>query len=130
MPAAKKLPLDNLSASELKLFAGLIKEKSKRAMVVPPVREKVVEAAHRDDVKANGGLSLKFVSPGRRSVPDRIDMRPIPPEHREIVARYFNFTECKRPGEVPTAAQHREHERYRALGFVVKVIDTVATKKD
>ncbi|MDP2263264.1 MAG: VRR-NUC domain-containing protein [Hydrogenophaga sp.] len=87
------------------------------------VREKDVEADHRDAVKADGGISYKFVSPARRSVPDRLDLRPVPPEHRELVARYVRFTECKRPGEKPTPAQQREHDMLRGLGFVVDVVD-------
>lgn len=85
--------------------------------------EKQVEAAHRDAVKAEGGISYKFVSPARRSVPDRLDLRPVPPEHRELVARYVRFTECKRPGEKPTPAQLREHQMLRSLGFTVDVVD-------
>lgn len=88
-----------------------------------PIREKRVEAAHRDGVRDAGGLSLKFVSPGRAGVPDRIDLHPIPPEHREIVARYIQFTELKAPGKSPTPNQLREHERLRALGFIVNVKD-------
>lgn len=90
------------------------------------VSEKKVEADHRDAVKADGGLSYKFVSPARRAVPDRLDLRPVPPEHRELVARYVRFTECKRPGAKPTPAQLREHELLRSLGFTVDVIDTQA----
>lgn len=90
-----------------------------------PLSEKKVEASHRDAVKEDGGLSYKFVSPARRAVPDRLDLRPIPPEHRELVARYVRFTECKRPGEKPTAAQLREHNLLRSLGFTVDVVDSL-----
>lgn len=89
----------------------------------PRVTEKKVEANHRDTVKADGGISYKFTSPARRSVPDRLDLRPIPPEHRDLVARYVRFTECKKPGEKPTASQLREHEFLRSLGFTVDVVD-------
>lgn len=87
------------------------------------MRERVVEARHVVRVEAEGGLSLKFTSPGRRNVPDRIDLRPVPPEHREIVARYLRFTECKAPGAKPRHGQVREHTRLRALGFQVDVVD-------
>lgn len=93
-----------------------------------PLRESDIEAAHRDAVKAGGGISYKFVSPARRSVPDRLDLRPVPPEHREIVSWYVRFTECKRPGEKPTPPQQREHERLRALGFTVDVVDSKPSK--
>lgn len=87
------------------------------------MRERDIERQHVVSVEADGGVSLKFTSPGRRHVPDRIDLRPIPAEHREIVARYFRFTECKAPGGKPRPGQVREHARLRALGFVVDVVD-------
>lgn len=88
-----------------------------------PVRESQVEADHVTRVKGEGGISYKFKSPSRRSVPDRLDLRPIPAAVQAIVAQYVRFTECKRPGEDPTAAQTREHERLRALGFAVDIVD-------
>ena len=91
-------------------------------------RESDVEKDHIAVVKDDGGHSYKFTSPARRSVPDRLDLRPIPPEHREIVARYVQFTELKAPGEPPTESQIREHEYLRGLGFRVDVIDQ-RTKK-
>ena len=93
-----------------------------------PVREAQVEADHMARVKAEGGISYKFVSPARRSVPDRLDLRPIPAEHRALVARYVRFTECKKPGEKPTPSQLREHDFLRGLGFTVEVVDQ-RTKK-
>lgn len=75
-------------------------------------------------VKKAGGTAPKFTSPGRRSVPDRLDLRHIPPEDRAIVARYVRFVELKAPGRKATLAQLREHERLRDLGFRVEVIDT------
>jgi len=94
-----------------------------------PMLESVVEAAHMKSVKDQGGISYKFVSPARRSVPDRLDLRPIPEAVRELVAKYVRFTECKRPGELPTPSQHREHERLRALGFTVDIVDSLPTKE-
>ena len=86
-------------------------------------RERVIESSHRKVTEALGGVELKFVSPGRRGVPDRIKLMPIPAEHRALVARYFRFIEYKRPGAVPGPHQAREHERLRALGFTVDIID-------
>lgn len=65
-------------------------------------------------VKALGGSAEKFTSPGRRSVPDRL---VILPPGRVI------FVELKSPGKKPTPAQLRDHERRRALGCDVRVID-------
>ena len=71
-------------------------------------RESLIEKHLTPAVKAAGGVAYKFVSPGRRSVPDRIVLLP----GGRIV-----FVECKSPGKAPRADQLREHERLRALGF-------------
>lgn len=81
------------------------------------MRESDIEAALVDAVKAAGGLALKFTSPQRRSVPDRIVTLP---------GRGSVFVECKAPGRAPTAAQAREHARIRAAGGAVHVIDSTA----
>ena len=87
------------------------------------VLEKTVERRVVERAKAAGSIAYKFTSPGRPSVPDRLILSPVPPEHREIVARYVRFTEVKRPGGKPTPAQLREHEFLRGLGFQVDVVD-------
>lgn len=88
------------------------------------MKESDIERADRHQVEEEeGGLLLKFISPGRNHVPDRLLLRPIPPEHREIVARYFRLIEYKRPGEKPRPGQLREHERLREMGYQVDVID-------
>lgn len=86
-------------------------------------RESQVERAHRDLVEAEGGRLLKFVSPGLNGAPDRILLRPVLPGHQAIVAQYLRFVEFKAPGKKPRPSQVREHERLRAMGFVVDVID-------
>jgi hypothetical protein len=109
--------------------------------------EKEVEKHLVDIVKAGGGLAPKFTSPQRRSVPDRLvllgtgraaarlqrafsragveisagDAHAIA---KEVIASAIQFCELKAPGKKPTDGQLREHERLRALGFVVRVIDT------
>lgn len=88
------------------------------------LREADIEEHGGDLVKGLGGIPYKFTSPARRSVPDRLNLLPIPPEHREIVARYVRFVEYKKPGEDATESQKREHKRLRDLGFYVVVIDT------
>lgn len=108
--------------------------------------EKHIEKAHVEAVKARGGMSLKFVSPQRRSVPDRIDLLGTANSAallsdrlallgvqmrladvillaNEIVAEAIQFTELKAPGKKPTEAQEREHARLRMLGFKVNVKD-------
>ncbi len=77
--------------------------------------EKTVETYLVDRVRAAGGDAYKFTSPARVSVPDRIVVFP--------PARIY-FVELKRPGGKLTRGQEREHERLRALGCDVRVIDS------
>ena len=78
--------------------------------------EKDIENALVRKVKKLGGMCEKFTSPGRRSVPDRIVTLP----NGKIV-----FVEVKNTGKRPTALQLRDHERRRALGCDVRVIDNM-----
>lgn len=109
---------------------------------VKPIREKRVERNHKDGVKAAGGWSLKWVSPGTSGVPDDIDLHGVdrmvalleqeliwwtPEDLREfgvkLLAAAITFSEIKAPGKLPTPLQARVHERLRALGFTVNVVD-------
>ena len=78
--------------------------------------EKDIEIALVRRVKTLGGMCEKFTSPGRRSVPDRIITMP----GGRIV-----FVELKNTGKKPTALQLRDHDRRRALGCDVRVIDNM-----
>jgi hypothetical protein len=88
------------------------------------LRESEVEGHYVGTIKDQRGLPLKFASPGRRGVPDRLSLFNIPEEHRAIVERYVRFAEIKRPGEEPRPDQLREHQRLRDMGFRVDVFDT------
>lgn len=66
--------------------------------------------------KELGGSCEKFTSPGRRSVPDRICLFP---------GGRIIFVELKAPGKTPSKLQQRDHERRRAMGFDVRVIDNL-----
>lgn len=90
------------------------------------MRESTIEQYGVAMFKGQGDLPYKFTSPGRRNVPDRLRLRAIPPEHQAVVARYVQFIEFKATGEKPTAAQLREHERLRKLGFRVVVVESIA----
>lgn len=79
------------------------------------MRERNIEACLRDSVKKVGGIAYKWVSPGNNGVPDRI---VIIPGGRII------FVELKAPGKKPTALQQVQHDRLRALGCDVRVIDS------
>lgn len=61
------------------------------------------------------GLCEKFTSPGRRSVPDRLVTLPNLP---------MFLVELKAPGKEATTKQQRDHEKRRALGIEVYVVDT------
>ena len=78
--------------------------------------ERDIERALVRRVTALGGMAEKFVSTGRRAVPDRIITMP---------SGVIVFVELKAPGEKPTPAQQRDHARRRALGCDVRVIDTM-----
>lgn len=78
--------------------------------------ESAIERAFVARVKSLGGMAEKFTSPGRRSVPDRLVTLP---------GGVIIFVELKRPGGKPTVAQLRDHERRRALGCDVRVIDSM-----
>jgi len=79
------------------------------------VREKAIETYLRDQVRKAGGAAMKWVSPGNSGVPDRIVFLP---EGRVV------FVELKAPGKKPTQLQLVQHERLRALGCDVRVIDS------
>lgn len=77
--------------------------------------EKQIESYFKAQVKKYGGVPEKFVSPGRRSVPDQIVSAP--------GGRVW-FAEIKRPGGKPTVKQEADHARRRAMGFTVYVCST------
>lgn len=77
------------------------------------IAEKQIERAFVKAVKAAGGLALKFVSPGRVGVPDRIVLIP----GGRIV-----FAEIKRPGERLRKSQETACREIRAKGAPVHVI--------
>jgi hypothetical protein len=69
--------------------------------------EKDAEKRLKKMMKAVGGFSRKWVSPGHASVQDRICFFP----NSEVW-----FIEMKRKGKLPTDAQWREIFKQRALG--------------
>lgn len=109
-----------------------------------------VQATHMKRVKAAGGKSYKFTSPGRRNVPDTIDLLGFEEARntvldlvraarlqrdttftvemadlctKRIVERAIRFTECKAPGKKPRPGQQREIARLRKMGYRVDVVD-------
>lgn len=85
------------------------------------MRESEIEKYFCEQVKAIGGMAEKFKSPGRRSVPDRLVSMPAT---RACRGAHVIFVELKAPGRKPTSAQQRDHQRRRAMGFRVDVLDS------
>lgn len=92
-------------------------------------REEVIEKHHRDEHRKKYGKKsvFKFVSPGNPGVPDRIFIKPIPPEHVEIVGKYLRFVEMKSPQGGLDPAQVRQIKNLRDFGFTVLVVDKKET---
>lgn len=74
------------------------------------MREAVIENYLKDKVRACGGQCWKWVSPGRRGVPDRIVLMP-----NGLVA----FVETKAPRMVERPDQEYVQAKMRALGCLV-----------
>ena len=87
--------------------------------------EKQIEKCYREKVEEDGGIAYKFVSPGRRGVPDRLALRPVASQHRMIVAQYVRFAELKTPEGTIAPWQDREISRLRSMGYLVEVIDEI-----
>lgn len=78
------------------------------------MREKAIEQKLTLMVKRQGGICLKFVSPGFVGVPDRIVLFP---------GGCVAFVEVKSPGEKPRPLQTSRHKLLRRLGFKVYILD-------
>ncbi len=78
------------------------------------VTESSIEADLRIGIEAKGGECLKFTSPGRRGVPDRII----------LLNGTVIFVETKAPNGLLKPWQRRCHEMLRANGQRVDVLWT------
>lgn len=78
--------------------------------------EKVVERKLVELVKINGGMCIKLLCDQLIGLPDRICLFP---GHKIV------FVELKTTGRKPKRIQAYMHNKLRALGFRVEVIDTV-----
>lgn len=90
------------------------------------MRESDIEKHLVKRVKALGGEVRKVQWVGRRGAPDRLVM--LPAERTETGATFLRhgiWVELKAPGVKPEAHQLREHERMRAMGQRVVVIDSI-----
>ena len=77
--------------------------------------EEVLEAELRERCKALGWMCIKLTSQYQRGLPDRLILMP---------GGRVCFAEIKTTGKKPTALQRVTHERLRALGYRVEVVDT------
>lgn len=87
------------------------------------VLEKSVEDYLVERVTALGGYAPKVDVRGKRGQVDRVVTLPYRPWQAPRLA-YTSLVEVKAPGERPRPEQMREHERLRALGFHVRVLDS------
>ena len=78
------------------------------------MKEKEIEQKLVRRAKKAGGIALKFVSPGHAGVPDRLVLLP---------NGRMGFVEVKAPDKQPRQLQAATHEKLRALGFKVYVLD-------
>ena len=78
------------------------------------MREQTVESKLVKAVKAKGGLTPKFVSPGFDGVPDRLALLP---------GGKIAFIELKAEGKTFRPLQVRRKRQLEALGFSVYCID-------
>ena len=84
-----------------------------------------VEAYLKKAVAAAGGQTRKWVSPGRKNVPDQIVIWPTYFNGKPVPAEAeVHFVETKAPGKKARGGQAREHKRMRDLGCFVFVLDT------
>lgn len=110
-----------------------------------PVHERDIERRLVKRVKELGGEVRKVVWPGRRGAPDRLVMlgidratkrlaQALMDEHSpaladellvELLGLVLVWPELKAPGVKPESHQLREHERMRAMGQRVVVIDSI-----
>ena len=85
-----------------------------------------VEAHLVERVEATGGFTRKIAYIGRRSCPDRLVGWPggcsNSMEYRD---NRHALIETKRPKGKARADQDREHQRLRAIGIDVRVLDTI-----
>lgn len=97
------------------------------------MRESIIERYLTTCAQQAGGQVRKVQWIGRNSAPDRVVMVPARTlSPASIDCAWCNpkgrtvWVELKATGQKPTPAQVREHERMRAAGQDVRVIDTLA----
>lgn len=83
--------------------------------------EKLIERKLVEHVKTNGGLCIKLLCDQFIGLPDRLCLLP----NQKAV-----FVEVKTTGQKPRKIQALVHNKLKALGFRVEVIDSVEQIKN
>lgn len=78
--------------------------------------EKAIERKLVELVKANGGMCIKLLCDQLTGLPDRLCLFP---NHR------IAFVELKTTGRKPRRIQLYIHNKLRALGFRVEILDSI-----
>lgn len=91
------------------------------------VKERDIKEFMLARATANGILARKVVWEGRDSAPDWVLMSAAP---NPFQGGRTLWVELKAPGEKPTSAQLREHNRMRQHGQVVMVLDSFEAVMD
>lgn len=89
------------------------------------MRERDVEAYLVKSVRELGGEVRKVQWIGRRGAPDRLVMLPLCGRGGPWSSCRTIWVELKAPGEKAKPHQVREHDRMRAMGQLVVVIDSL-----
>ena len=105
--------LGRQEAENARLIRGSVYVRAREGFVTES--EKVLEAELRERCKALGWMCIKLTSQYQRGLPDRLILMP---------GGRVCFAEIKTTGKKPTALQKLTHERLRALGYRVEVVDT------
>ena len=105
--------LGRQEAENTRLIRGSVYTRAREGIV--SASEKVLEAELRERCKALGWMCIKLTSQYQRGLPDRLILMP---------GSRVCFAEIKTTGKKPTALQKVTHERLRALGYRVEVVDT------
>lgn len=87
-------------------------------------RERDIIAYFKQRIENFGGEVRKVQWVGRKNAPDYFVMLPEEPLEVSNVPAVSFFVEFKAPGEKPTPAQLREHERMRRCGVRVEVVSS------
>lgn len=77
------------------------------------MNEQVIERKLKKEIENRGGMALKFVSPGKAGVPDRLVLLP---------GGKAVFVELKAPGRKLRPLQIKRAKDLKKLGFPVYVV--------